>query len=153
MNEIERNSCSPRKSGAFGSILYGRQYTDMMYSWWGNSSPDAATIWANGGAPQSIYAFSNVTDPLAEEYSDTIKVMLDPLERAELRRAENLRQMELCWEVPLPASSGYAFWGPWLKGFHGEAGIGPTAEMGTTGYYRFLWVDQDLKYEITGQRD
>ncbi|GAI35095.1 unnamed protein product, partial [marine sediment metagenome] len=116
------------EGGAFGSVIYGRQYTDMIYSWWGNSDPDAATIWANGGAPQSIYNFSNVVDLLAEEYSDTIKVMLDPLERAELRRVENLRQMELCWEIPLPASSGYAFWGPWLKGYHGEAGIGPTAE-------------------------
>ena len=71
----------------------------------------------------------------------------------EMARAENLRQMELSWEVPLPAASGYAFWGPWLKGFHGEVGLGPTAEMGVTGIYRYLWIDQDLKYEITGQRD
>lgn len=140
------------EGAAFGSVIYGRQYEDMIYSYWGNAAPDAALGWAHGGAPQSIYAFSNVTDPLAEEYMDTISVMVDPLERAELRRAENLRQMELVWEVPLPAPSGYAFWGPWLKGFHGEVGIGPTAEMGTTGIYRYMWLDQDLRYEMTGIR-
>ncbi len=141
------------EDAAFGSLIYGRQYEDMIYSYWGNASPTSALGSANGGVPTSIYNFSNVVDPLAEEFIDKVKVELDPEVRADMTRAENLRQMELVWEVPLPAPSGYTFWAPWLKGYTGEVGIGPTAEMGTTGFYRYIWIDSDLKYEITGQRD
>ena len=140
------------EGGAFGAVIYGRQYEDLIYSYWGNADPSSALTHAHGGVPSSIYAFSNVVDPLAEEYTDAVKVIVDPEERNALTRAENLRQMELCWEVMLPAASGYAFWGPWLKGFMGEVGVGPTAEMGTLGIYRYMWMDLDLKYEITGQR-
>ena len=46
----------------------------------------------------------------------------------------------------------YEFWTPWLKGYSGEVGVGPDPGE-NMGVFRYVWVDQDLKYEITGKRD
>ena len=51
--------------------------------------------------------------------------------------------MEKCWEIPVPALVNYRFWAPWCKGYQGENIRRPD---------HYMWIDQDLKYEITGQR-
>ncbi len=59
--------------------------------------------------------------------------------------------MELAWEIQLPAPAHYIFWVPWMKGYHGERGMGPDS-LQNNGVYQFIWIDQDLKYQITGIR-
>jgi len=66
-------------------------------------------------------------------------------------KAEYLRQAELCWEIPMPSWSGTLFWAPWIGGYHGERGMGLGLETGAHEIFRFPWVDQELKAEITGQ--
>jgi len=39
-----------------------------------------------------------------------------------------------------------------MKGYSGEIGVGPDPGE-NTGVLRYVWVDQDLKYEISGTRD
>jgi hypothetical protein len=38
--------------------------------------------------------------------------------------------------IPWPSSKIYAMWWPWLKNYHGEAGL---------NWLQFYWVDQSLK--------
>jgi len=49
--------------------------------------------------------------------------------------------------MPLPYS--YVLWWPWVKNYHGELAVswagGPNAAP-------FVWIDQDLKEEMTGKR-
>ena len=65
---------------------------------------------------------------------------------------EYLREDALVWEVPVPTQVASTAWQPYLKGFNGEIGLGLTAEMGTDEIFKFLWVDQTLKQQITGSK-
>ena len=140
------------ESAAHSSMIYGMNYPAMCYSYWGNGSPQSCFSHAHGGVPSSIYAFSKVVDPVAEDAYDEWKVIEDSLEASNFLKAEYIREIPLVWEIPLPAPSWYQFWSPWLKNYSGELGLGLTSEMGATEKYRYMWVDQDLKYEYTGQR-
>jgi len=48
--------------------------------------------------------------------------------------------------------TSYLFWVPWLKGYHGEVSMEQTIEYGAHTVYRFVWLDLDLKEEMTGRR-
>jgi len=117
-------------------------YQDMI-TWFCGTSLYANLSYVNGGKPGSWNNISRVTDPLSVEFTETFESTLDSDDRVELLRAENLRQMELVYEIPSPAMVNYRFWAPWIKGYAGENNTEPE---------RYIWVDQDLKYEYTGQR-
>jgi peptide/nickel transport system substrate-binding protein len=51
--------------------------------------------------------------------------------------------------IQLPAPYTYRLWWPWAKNYHGESSI---SYSGGTEFARFVWIDQDLKKEITGRR-
>jgi len=98
----------------------------------------------------SVYAFSNVVDPVAQETYETLVTTTDPVERSRIRREENLREIDLCWEIPIPTPASFWFWAPWVKGYAGEVGVGPDP-VENSGIFRYVWVDQDLRAEITGK--
>lgn len=139
------------EGSTFSSLIYGRRYNDLAYCLWGNSSPQSTWGWAHGGVVDSIFNFSNVVDPIAQEGFDEWRATEDPVERSRMMKEEYLRQMELCWEIPLVAPTYHMFWAPWLGGFHGEVGLGLTSPMGANERFRYIWVDQELKSAITGQ--
>ena len=47
-----------------------------------------------------------------------------------------------------PITTGYIFWQPWLKGYQGERQLQAVALAPT---WARVWIDQELKEEITGQ--
>jgi peptide/nickel transport system substrate-binding protein len=51
--------------------------------------------------------------------------------------------------VQLPAPYVYRLWWPWVKNYHGEDAI---SYCGSNEATKFLWIDQDLKEEMTGRR-
>jgi len=126
---------------AFFSTLTG-DYEDLITWFSGVGSLDGVLSYVHGGKP-SWTNVSRVNDPLAVEFAEKFDSTLDSAERVELLRVENLRQMEKCWEIPVPALVNYRFWAPWCKGYQGENVRRPD---------HYMWIDQDLKYEITGQR-
>ncbi len=57
--------------------------------------------------------------------------------------------VEQCYNILLPTRYVYTFWQSWVRGYNGEHTVGySTFEM----YSYFLWIDQDLKEEMTGKR-
>jgi len=143
---------SIEESATHTSLIFGRKFQDLDYTYWGNASPQSCWGWAHAGVDDSIYNFSGpVVDPVAKEAFDEWQATPDPAERSRMMKAEYLREADLCWEIPMPGMVTTLFWAPWLGGYHGERGMGLTVEMGAHEIFRFLWVDQDLKAEITGQ--
>jgi hypothetical protein len=116
-------------------------------SWWGNLMPIDVFGYAHDGL-ESVYAFSHPHDPIARENFKTYNNITDLNKRAEYLKNEILREMELAWEIPMPAAGSYWFWQPWFKNFHGEAGIGPEPEWGDHGIFQFIWIDQELKKSL-----
>jgi len=146
----------PIEPATYTSLIFGRKYTDMAASTWGNNGLDDAFGWAHGGwvgkgGASSVYNFSNVNDPVADE---TYKKLMDTLDQAaadKIRKDENVREIDLAWEVITPTPYSYFFWAPWVKGYLGEVGLGPDpGENGSTSW--FQWIDLGLKQKITGQQ-
>jgi peptide/nickel transport system substrate-binding protein len=147
----------PMESATFGSAIYGKKFAGMCYSSWGNNGVDDAFGWAHDGwvskaGVKAVYAFSSVNDPVATE---TYRKLMDTLsfdEREKIRKEENIREIDLAWEISLPVPFAYTFWVPWLKGYSGEAGVGPDPpEAG--GITRYVWIDKTLKTQMTGIKE
>ena len=135
------------------SILYGRNYRDMISCWWGNNFPGDALTWCEDGAPASPYNFSNVKDPEAVEVVRKMGRTLDENERYnKILKEANLRHMRAAYNIVLPTPVGYTFWWPWLKGYHGETDLGWPDESAWMEIPKYLWIDRDLKFKMTGAR-
>ena len=139
------------EAASYISMLYGRNYPGMISCWWGNNFPADCLNWAEGGEPGSPYNFSNVVDPKCVEVSTLLKRTLDEDERDAILKEENLRHMRLVYNIILPTPVGNLFWWPWLKGYDGETDLGWPDESGWGEIPKYLWIDQDLKYQIIGK--
>jgi ABC-type transport system substrate-binding protein len=135
------------------SILYGRQFEHMfMLASWGNDRPTDSADCTAGGWLTSPYNFSNVVDDVCYETMQQYYQTADPVERAALLKAQYGRQISLVWEIGLPTPGGFFFWGPWIKGYNGEICLGNAIGFGVGTLIAYPWIDQDLKYQITGRR-
>lgn len=142
--------------GTWQSVLFAKNFAGMIYCDWANNAIDDALGWAHGGdvgadGTHSVYAFGNIIDPIAQETYERLKITLDPVEQERIRKEECVREIDLCWEIPLPTAAWFVFWMPWIKGYTGEVGVGPD-QYENDGIFRYVWIDQDLKYAMTGAR-
>lgn len=147
----------PTEPSTFTSLIFGKKYPAMVYLAWGNNGVDDAFGWAHDGwvgkgGAKSVYAFSPVDDPIATETYRKLMDTIDFNEREKIRKEHTIREIGLCWEISLPIPNAYSFWVPWLKGYKGEAGVGPDPpEHG--GVYRYVWMDRAMKLKMTGIKD
>jgi peptide/nickel transport system substrate-binding protein len=57
--------------------------------------------------------------------------------------------LDQAWYIPRPLPYSYVLWWPWIKGYHGELGVG-WAGPGWV-WVRYVWADQDLKDKMIGR--
>ncbi len=105
--------------------------------------------WGLGTTP----AVSNtcmLKDPQLEHQYDLMNTAYhDYNERNRLMAEITPYILDNCWIINMPSPYSYEFWTPWIKNFHGEYC------PGNIQHYRFvdfIWLDQDLKEEMTGKR-
>ena len=142
--------------------LEGDPFEHMMLDFFNNS--------------QEYYPFSNYLGGVAEwetgrgsglnlsrvddqEFRDLFAVdgknyygILDEMERYALIKALNVKAIEQVYVTTLPMANNFVFWGPWVKRCDGAFTMG-IDELTQSVAIKYYWVDQDVKYEITGQRD
>jgi ABC-type transport system substrate-binding protein len=58
--------------------------------------------------------------------------------------------LEQAFVVPRPSPYLYDFWWPWVKNYHGEQG--PIYSSNLITWTPYVWIDQDLKAQMTGKR-
>jgi len=63
-------------------------------------------------------------------------------------REMNLYVIPKAVGIGLPFNDAYRVWWPWVKNYRGEYGIG---YMDCYNFAKFVWIDQDLKAEMTGR--
>ena len=141
------------ETASYTSILYSGEYEHMISCWWGNNFPTDAWIWAEGGEESSPYNFSNVVDVEANNLAETWSRISDADERNSILKEHSVGEMRQCYNIIIPIPVGNTFWWPWLKNYSGQTDLGYPDETGWGEMPKYLWVDQDLKYEITGKRD
>ena len=49
----------------------------------------------------------------------------------------------------MPGYYTYRFWWPWVKDYNGT---GAPGFLNIVSYLNYIWLDQDLKEEMTGKR-
>jgi len=132
---------------------------------WNRSSPalifcphgGSSNLRIHGGTfPPDMDAFGNVIDPVAEEVSSQLQNYQgqeDHEMRDDILTQEYFREIALCWDIYTPSPYPLLFWWPWLKNRHGVISLAWSLEVGSTLMYKYCWVDQDLKEQMTGSRD
>jgi len=124
------------------------QHEDMILadSMW-TSSPYKCQTW---GTIDQARNLSRVEDPwLVEKYEEIQANFLNPEKRAAILKECVPYILDKVWYIEPPNIITSVFWQPWLKRYHGEYCTGYTQ---FNGWVRYCWIDQDLKYELTGKR-
>lgn len=100
--------------------------------------------------PGNFYNYSMNEETLPNELFDRVgELYFDVEARNKFVKESYPEMIERAWFFPLPAPHYYTGWYPWLKGYNGE---------NYAGYYnsyvwaRYVWLDRDLKEEMTGKR-
>ncbi len=96
--------------------------------------------------------YAHVNDPTVEEaYAARITYYFDRAKREQILKSLMPEIISHANLINLPAPYSYIFWQPWVKGFHGEKLI-DYLNAGSSFNPSCLWIDQDLKEEMTGRR-
>ncbi|MGR3296102.1 MAG: ABC transporter substrate-binding protein, partial [Candidatus Bathyanammoxibius sp.] len=133
--------------GAFCNIA-GEKEWELLASGHGASCGGEWTLLADG---DHYWNYSVVDDKHIEEV--LLGLPSEILEPEEYDR--QMKELGIYWAgevkyMNLPVPSDFKFWQPWLKRQDGEFFIGTW--QGYTSSLIYAWIDQDLKFEMTGER-
>jgi len=134
------------------SVRYRHTYPQATAGIGGISSPTFAFSWA--WQPEGVFRVYNVgcvNDPVYNEKYETLLDIWtrDPVEREKVFKDIYVYTLGKCISVTLPYPNSYAFWQPWIKGgYWGQNGM---SYYSSGDMYKYIWLDMDLKKEITGR--
>ena len=125
---------------------YLRNYDDMFFAGYSGVGTYFKGInWQGTG----MYNTSYIDDPVLNDYRAQMLAAF-PVDEDEAFRihAEMLPYLlEQCYVIQAAAHYTWRFWWPWLKNYSGEGAIGYYG--GASSYTPYIWIDQDLKEEMT----
>ena len=75
---------------------------------------------------------------------------MDLQEQKAIMKPLGVYTIEQCYAIVLPYGSTYWFWQPWVIGYSGETCCGVMFSL--LGWVQYCWIDQELKFEMTGKR-
>ena len=137
-----------KELGAWVGLSLGKKYTQMQAMALGSSFL-GAFLWEKTGNP---YNFSLVSDPIIDQVEAEVAAASNRFDRpavAKILKDITPYMLEQCYFVQMPSPYVYTFWQPWIKNYNGELNVGYTNLFSYTDY---IWIDQDLREEMTGRR-
>ncbi len=135
-----------RETAAFNGLLYSKGYEHMVYA--AASSPNPFRFFYE--IPGSYINFSAVDDPVMNDiYAQLGPARFDDTLRRQLVTDSVPHRLDLAYYLQLPGTVTFTFWTPWVKGYSGENCVGYAHWY---FFPRHIWIDQDLREEMTGQR-
>ena len=138
------------EGAAYSSFIYGGDH-EMVWFWsCGTWYPTEVLNFWYGGQAEVPWNFANADDPVFNDLMDRVRTEPDMVERDRLMKETFAYGTSQFFYTAVPSVDSYRLWQPWLKGYQGEIRLVVEAEGHT---YARTWVDQDLKYEMTGKRD
>ena len=131
----------PREFSVYTAIFNGRSWDEMlMYTL---STTSIVQIFEMAPMRGPTY---RINDPVVlKAYDDMQKnVFIDMPKVDEIYRGVVPHIMDEAHIIPVASPYSYTLWQPWVKNHHGETGSGL--------WPPYVWVDQDLKEQMTGRR-
>ncbi len=93
---------------------------------------------------------SMVNDPIcARTYEAVANNFFNETERDRIFREFLPYCLEQAWYVQFPTPLVYTVWEPWVKSYNGEWSVGYSSRP---NWQQYVWVDQDLRQQMTGRR-
>jgi len=138
---------SVKQPGAYSAMTYNKSYPEMIVN---NDvdTPYNMSRLAPGGAQ---FNYINIDNPVLDEAQNACYAnWLDADKLVEIYKPLIPYILEQSYYLSLPVGKLYQFWQPWIKNYHGEYEVGYMACFFNWSY--FVWIDQDLKEEMTGKR-
>ena len=137
-----------KEVGVYNSLVYGRTFTNMCmgtidctveFSFWPR---------LGAGVPQN---FGNFNDPIIEEArAEADSAGLDLYAQTRPMKRIFPYILDQAYKITLTSPYVFVVWQPWVAGYDGSVF---NLQLNTYKYWvKYAWVDQDLKYEMTGQR-
>ena len=135
-----------KETAAYTSLSSKKEY-DLLMGSAQSSNPEMMSRDRIG----NIDNYSMIADPLIEEaYAGVTANFFDTAKKAEIYRGIFPRMLEQAYYLVLPGGVSYSFWWPWVKNYNGERYVGTWAKL--YNFPQWIWIDQDLKEEMTGKR-
>jgi len=143
--ETEINVIEPANYISYFTSTHG----DLVWSW-------ASGYWMPTQVleyrySKTWYNYGRTADPVFDKYRDDAMALPYGEERNRTMKEAAIYATSQFYHVACPVRAGYMFWQPWLKGYQGETCLGSWQQLPVI--LARAWVDQDLKYEMTGSRD
>ena len=139
----------PKESAVLSGMASRRRYDEMMY--YGSSGIGTYMKMTNYRGP-GRFNQGYIDDAHVETvYQEMLRydIATEEAEVARLNRELMPYLLEQAYIIATPNPYSYTFWQPWLENYRGEAFIGYY-----TGYVwtKWIWLNVDLKEEMTGRR-
>jgi peptide/nickel transport system substrate-binding protein len=145
----------PMEAGSHSSIWTERSHEEMIMTTGAMTFGTylAGASWRGPGRNNTSYINDPPgSDPIVEAaYEEIMKYSIINMPKADQVMRETLAPylMENAFMIPVPSPYIYTVWRSWLKNYHGEMGNAPT--LFNPYFVKHIWIDQDLKEEITGR--
>ncbi|MBI4284010.1 MAG: hypothetical protein HY663_06030 [Chloroflexi bacterium] len=141
----------PKEGSVFTAISRSRAHDEFILRGSGIAGfpwayPALTNIRGSGPANASYINDPPGTDPYMEGLAQEIyKNVIINFPKADQLYREKLIPylLEQAFVIPSPTPYSYRFWSPWIKNYHGEP-----IDMAIS----FIWIDQDLKEQMTGRK-
>ncbi|MFC1991604.1 ABC transporter substrate-binding protein, partial [Chloroflexota bacterium] len=132
----------PMETGPLTKMSWDHTQEQILYAI-GGGPPIATGLWQLGnmrGTGQNNIAMIN--DPLVEEAFTKIQTLaiIDQPEAMAVHRELMKYVLDQAWAIPQHGPARYKAWWPWLRNYSGEDAVGYF-----NAYYRWVWIDQELK--------
>jgi peptide/nickel transport system substrate-binding protein len=135
-----------KELGAFYGMWVQHTVPELMLFSFIDDTPRSMNNWR----PANIMNQGDIIDPVLDKaYADVEINFFDMDEIGRIYRELTLYVLDQAWNVVLPTPYNWVLWQPWVKGYAGELSTGC---WDLYKWMRFLWIDQDLKEEMTGRR-
>jgi len=134
-----------RQSPVVSSITMGGHHEDIYY---GGLSGTNVLKWQMFRT-DSYLNYSKINDARFNEEFEIINTNLNNWDKiCEVSKELEPYLRAQAYFIDLPAPYSYFLWHPWLKGWGGEITVG---YFNTYSQFKYLWIDTELRKEITGQ--
>jgi len=125
------------------SITMGGGIEDMYYG-----GVSGAVLKCNQWRTDSYMNYSKLdNEEFNEWFVEYNASMLDWDKMCSMMKEMEPKMREHAYFIDLPATYTYFLYWPWLKGWHGEITIG---YYNTYNQVNYLWIDTELREEVTG---
>lgn len=140
----------PKEAGVLTAITSAYSWEEMMLSFYGRMAAYLETNYQTfrdiTNVPPRIPYNAYITEMILK--ANTYRFVDTPALERTLRELTPYYLLQ-AFHIPRPGLYNYIIWWPWVKGYHGETMTNQANAW--IGWIPFVWVDQDLKKEMTGK--